>query len=123
MHPLHHHHHHYHLSLAPQVFSVARQALSLVAGDAIDVYLLGKLRLLRQEHAIARAIQSLQVRTPVAVIVAVAHAVTATGTGTVAAEAALVIGAPPFVGAPLPSLSAAVPIPSPPSPPGRAHCG
>ena len=44
-----------------QVFIVARQALSLVAGDAIDVFLLGRLRLLRQEHTIARVIQSIQV--------------------------------------------------------------
>lgn len=43
------------------MFSVARQALSLVAGDAIDVYLLSRLRLLRQEHTIARVIQSIQV--------------------------------------------------------------
>ncbi len=44
-----------------QVFSVARQVLSLVAGDAIDVYLLSRLRLLRQEHTIARVVQSIQV--------------------------------------------------------------
>ncbi|GAB4817940.1 hypothetical protein N2152v2_004986 [Parachlorella kessleri] len=43
-----------------QVFSVARQVLSLVAGDTIDVYLLSRLRLLRQAHTIARVIQSIQ---------------------------------------------------------------
>jgi hypothetical protein len=31
-----------------QIYAVSRQALSLVAGGAIDVFLLGQLRLLRQ---------------------------------------------------------------------------
>lgn len=43
-----------------QVFGVARQVLSLVAGDAIDVYLLSRLKLLRQAHTIARLLQSIQ---------------------------------------------------------------
>ncbi len=43
-----------------QVFSVARQVLSLVAGDAIDIYLLGMLRRLREEASVAAAIRSLQ---------------------------------------------------------------
>lgn len=34
--------------------------LSLVAGDAIDVFLLGQLRLLRQERTLARIIGSIQ---------------------------------------------------------------
>eukprot|EP00887_Chlorella_sp_A99_P005446 scaffold1.g5446.t1 len=44
-----------------QVLSVARQALSLMAGDAIDDFVLARLRLLRQEHTIGRAISLLQV--------------------------------------------------------------
>lgn len=48
------------LWLLPQIFSVARQALSLVAGGAIDVFLAGQLRLLRQEHTLARAIHGIQ---------------------------------------------------------------
>ena len=43
-----------------QIFSMSRQVLSLVAGDAIDVFLLGQLRLLRQEHTLARLISSIQ---------------------------------------------------------------
>mmetsp|Transcript_13710 Transcript_13710/g.41406 ORF Transcript_13710/g.41406 Transcript_13710/m.41406 type:complete len:1265 (+) Transcript_13710:304-4098(+) len=43
-----------------QIFTVARQALSLVAGGAIDVFLAGQLRLLRQEHTLARAIHGIQ---------------------------------------------------------------
>ena len=43
-----------------QIFSVSRQMLSLVAGDAIDVFLLGQLRLLREEHTLARLISSIQ---------------------------------------------------------------
>lgn len=43
-----------------QVFGVARQVLSLVAGSAIDEYLLSQLRLLRQEHTLARLIHGLQ---------------------------------------------------------------
>ena len=43
-----------------QIFTVGRQALSLVAGGAIDVFLLGQLRLLRQEHTLARAIHAIQ---------------------------------------------------------------
>jgi len=43
-----------------QVFGMARQVLSLVAGDVIDVFLVNKLRLLRQEHSIARLIHKLQ---------------------------------------------------------------
>ena len=43
-----------------QVFGVARQMLSLVAGDAIDVFLVNQLRILRQEHTIARVIHRIQ---------------------------------------------------------------
>jgi len=43
-----------------QVFGMARQVLSLVAGDVIDVFLVNKLMLLRQEHSIARLIHKLQ---------------------------------------------------------------
>ena len=43
-----------------QIFTVARQTLSLVAGGAIDVFLAGQLRLLRQEHTLARAIHGIQ---------------------------------------------------------------
>jgi sorting nexin-13 len=43
-----------------QVFAVARQALSLVAGEAIDNYLTSQLRLLRQQHTIGRIIQKTQ---------------------------------------------------------------
>ncbi|EFN59116.1 hypothetical protein CHLNCDRAFT_137916 [Chlorella variabilis] len=43
-----------------QVFAVARQALSLVAGEAIDAYLTSKLRLLRQQHTIGRIISQIQ---------------------------------------------------------------
>ena len=39
---------------------MARQVLSLVAGSAIDEYLLSQLRLLRQEHTLARLIHGLQ---------------------------------------------------------------
>ena len=45
---------------ALQIFSMSRQMLSLVAGDAIDVFLLGQLRLLREEHTLARLISSIQ---------------------------------------------------------------
>ena len=43
-----------------QVFGVARQMLSLVAGGAIDEWLLSNLRTLRQEHALARVLAHLQ---------------------------------------------------------------
>lgn len=43
-----------------QVFGAARQMLSLVAGGAIDEWLLSNLRTLRQEHALARALAHLQ---------------------------------------------------------------
>jgi sorting nexin-13 len=42
------------------VFGVARQVLSLVAGGAIDEWLLSNLRFLRQEHTLARIIHHLQ---------------------------------------------------------------
>ena len=45
---------------AAQIFAVGRQALSLVAGGAIDMFLAGKMRLLRQEHTLARAIHAIQ---------------------------------------------------------------
>jgi len=48
------------LECLSQIFSVSRQVLSLVAGDAIDVFLLGQLRLLREEHTLARLISSIQ---------------------------------------------------------------
>ena len=40
---------------------MARQMLSLVAGGAIDEYILSQLRALRQEHQLARLIHSLQI--------------------------------------------------------------
>ena len=43
-----------------QVYAVARQVLSLAMGDAIDVFLLAKLSLLRQESTIGRVIQIIQ---------------------------------------------------------------
>ncbi|KAG7671832.1 hypothetical protein Ndes2526B_g07257 [Nannochloris sp. 'desiccata'] len=43
-----------------QVYTVARQVLSIAIGDAIDVYLLAKLSLLRQESTIGRVIQLIQ---------------------------------------------------------------
>jgi hypothetical protein len=43
-----------------QVYAVARQVLSMAIGDAIDVYLLAKLSLLRQESTIGRVIQLIQ---------------------------------------------------------------
>ena len=43
-----------------QAFGVARQMLSLVAGSAIDEYLLSQMRLLRQPHTLARIIHALQ---------------------------------------------------------------
>ena len=43
-----------------QVFGAARQMLSLVAGGAIDEWLLSNLRTLRQEHALARVLAHLQ---------------------------------------------------------------
>lgn len=43
-----------------QVYVMARQVLSMAIGDAIDVYLLSRLRLLRQESTIASLIQNLQ---------------------------------------------------------------
>ena len=46
--------------VAPQVFGAARQMLSLVAGGAIDEWLLSSLRALRQEHALARGLAHLQ---------------------------------------------------------------
>ena len=45
---------------ALQVFGAARQMLSLVAGGAIDEWLLSNLRTLRQEHALARVLAHLQ---------------------------------------------------------------
>jgi len=42
------------------VYAVARQVLSMAIGDAIDVYLLAKLSLLRQESTIGRVIQLIQ---------------------------------------------------------------
>lgn len=45
-----------------QAFGVARQMLSLVAGSAIDEYLLSQLRLLRQPHTLARLIHALQTK-------------------------------------------------------------
>ena len=45
-----------------QAFGVARQMLSLVAGSAIDEYLLSQLRQLRQSHTLARIIHALQNR-------------------------------------------------------------
>ena len=45
---------------AAQVFGVARQVLSLVAGGAIDEWLLSHLRALRQEHGVAWALAQLQ---------------------------------------------------------------
>ena len=46
--------------MSVQVFGVARQMLSLVAGGAIDEWLLSNLRTLRQEHALARVLAHLQ---------------------------------------------------------------
>jgi Sorting nexin C terminal/PX domain len=43
-----------------QVYAVARQVLSMAIGDAIDVYLLAKLSLLRQESTIGGVIQLIQ---------------------------------------------------------------
>ena len=43
------------------MYGVARQMLSLVAGGAIDEYILSQLRALRQEHQLARLIHSLQI--------------------------------------------------------------
>lgn len=43
-----------------QVYSWGRQLLSLFAGGAIDDYVLSQLRLLRQEHFLARKILQLQ---------------------------------------------------------------
>lgn len=43
-----------------QVYGIARQILSLAIGDAIDVYLLEKLRMLREEAFLANSIHSLQ---------------------------------------------------------------
>lgn len=48
--------------LRRQAFGVARQMLSLVAGSAIDEYLLSQLRLLRQPHTLARLIHALQTK-------------------------------------------------------------
>ena len=45
-----------------QVLAVARQTLSLVAGEAIDQYITSRLRLLRQQHTIGRIIQRIQAR-------------------------------------------------------------
>lgn len=44
-----------------QVYGVARQMLSLVAGGAVDEYILSQLKALRQEHQLARLIHSLQI--------------------------------------------------------------
>lgn len=46
--------------LGAQVFGVARQVLSLVAGGAIDEWLLSNMRALRQEHTLARLLCHLQ---------------------------------------------------------------
>ena len=43
-----------------QAFGVARQMLSLVAGSAIDEYLLSQMRLLRQPITLARMIHAVQ---------------------------------------------------------------
>lgn len=43
-----------------QVFAVARQTLSLVAGEAIDGWLVSQLARLREEHTIGRLIQRIQ---------------------------------------------------------------
>lgn len=48
--------------LRRQAFGVARQMLSLVAGSAIDEYLLSQMRLLRQPHTLARIIHALQTK-------------------------------------------------------------
>ncbi|KAA6429701.1 MAG: phox domain-containing [Trebouxia sp. A1-2] len=48
--------------LRRQAFGVARQMLSLVAGSAIDEYLLSQMRLLRQPHTMARIIHALQTK-------------------------------------------------------------
>jgi len=45
-----------------QAFGVARQMLSLVAGSAIDEYLLSQMRLLRQPHTMARIIHAVQTK-------------------------------------------------------------
>ena len=42
------------------VYAVARQVLSMVMGDAIDIFLLSKLHSLKQESTIARIIHSIQ---------------------------------------------------------------
>ena len=42
----------FYLCIALQIYAVSRQALSLVAGGAIDVFLLGQLRLLRQVRSL-----------------------------------------------------------------------
>ena len=36
------------------------QVLNVVAGDAVDIWLTSKLRLLRQEHTVARAVLAIQ---------------------------------------------------------------
>ena len=46
--------------MCAQVFGVARQVLSLVAGGAIDEWLLSNMRALRQEHTLARLLCHLQ---------------------------------------------------------------
>lgn len=43
-----------------QVFGVARQALSLVAGEAIDAYLTSQLARLRDQYTVGRIIASIQ---------------------------------------------------------------
>lgn len=43
-----------------QVFAVARQALSLVAGEAIDSWLVAHLQRLREQHTVGRIIQRIQ---------------------------------------------------------------
>lgn len=45
-----------------QAFGVARQMLSLVAGSAIDEYLLSQMRLLRQPHTMARILHAVQTK-------------------------------------------------------------
>jgi hypothetical protein len=45
---------------APQVLTMARQALSLIAGDALDVWLLQQIRAVFSEHTVARALLSVQ---------------------------------------------------------------
>ena len=52
--------HAFHLLPCPQVFGVARQTLSLVAGEAIDCYLTSQLARLRDQYTVGRIIASIQ---------------------------------------------------------------